>query len=627
MTTFTRRIYRCLSLVIAGLIFFFGTAPIAAAPDLDALIKEDAIRPRGEFYEREVPDTLDLAERAKLAVNVLTGNLDPEKSYCVLQSFTFANPPVMGGQTWNLPAKNARSLPWMRTMCGSSLNLDIEANLMRALVSAIRKDGLAYVPVDNDGAPKDTAYPVANGLFALALLNWHERDGHPGWLELAGTISEALGRIAIRIEDRAYYPPESSYQGEGNWAWTTRGEAKIPYQPPEEPYLEQQGLEGCVKYEQAGAVRAVVADYRRNPDPQKRELLNCFRRFLLKPGLWEDTQDKGYPGNEHGIFAGHFHGNVTSIHALLELAIATDNDSLKQFVREAYGYARRTGVIRMGWFPGWLHPQEHHRPKTLYLASETCGVSDMLLLAVKLTDAGLGDYWDDVDAIARNHLIAQQITDVERMRVLSGNNPENEPMLKRFLGGFNQSMEGWVNSTGPHSWGCCTANGTIGLYYAWHGITRFEKDTATINLLLNRSSAWLDIDSFLPYEGKVVIYNKKAKTIMVRLPFWLKRDTLEVTIDKKKIIPVIVDNRLLLSGLRKTSKVNLAFVVPQVTESYNIGERKYDLLLRGSTVIDITPRDENPDMYQYYVRDHMLKNKAPTKKALRFVADKVLPLQ
>ena len=26
-------------------------------------------------------------------------------------------------------------------------------------------------------------------------------------------------------------------------------------------------------------------------------------------------------------------------------------------------------------------------------------------LAVQLTDAGLGDYWDDVDAIVRNHLM------------------------------------------------------------------------------------------------------------------------------------------------------------------------------------------------------------------------------
>ena len=65
-------------------------------------------------------------------------------------------------------------------------------------------------------------------------------------------------------------------------------------------------------------------------------------------------------------------------------------------------------------------------------------------------------------------------------------------------------MEGTIDSTGPHAWGCCTANGAVGLYYAWHGITRFDQSsgTATVNLLLNRAAPWLDVDSWLPYEGR-----------------------------------------------------------------------------------------------------------------------------
>ena len=37
--------------------------------------------------------------------------------------------------------------------------------------------------------------------------------------------------------------------------------------------------------------------------------------------------------------------------------------------------------------------------------------SDMIALGVRLSDAGVGDYWDDVDAVARNQLIEQQLTD------------------------------------------------------------------------------------------------------------------------------------------------------------------------------------------------------------------------
>ncbi|MFO1094303.1 MAG: hypothetical protein U0992_13505 [Planctomycetaceae bacterium] len=64
----------------------------------------------------------------------------------------------------------------------------------------------------------------------------------------------------------------------------------------------------------------------------------------------------------------------------------------------------------------------------------------------------------------------------------------------------------------PSVAGCCTANGAQGYYYAWHGITRFDQGVATVNLFLNRASPWMDIDSHLPYAGKVVLHNKTAHT-------------------------------------------------------------------------------------------------------------------
>jgi hypothetical protein len=602
-------------------------SPRTTARELAKRVTTDRVAPRGKSYSATVPDTLDLAEHAKLAINVLIGNLEPDKSYGVYQVFKFSNPPEVGGLTWNLPAKNARALPWMRTMCGSDFGLAQECGLMQSLLTAIADDGLAYVPIENDGAPKGTAYPYANGLVVLAALNWYQRDSDESWLAVARSVSQAIESAAIEAENRAYFPPESSLEPGGIWKWTMRGEAKIPYQPPNEPYLEQQGLEGCVKYEQSAPLRALVAQYVREPSEHSRMMLQRLQRFMLKPGLWEDTSGEGFPGNEHGVFAGHFHGNVTSLHALLELGIALEDDQLQQSAREGYDHARRTGVLRMGWFPGWLKPEQHHRDRNLFLASETCGVSDMLILATKLSDAGLGDYWDDVDAIVRNHLVAQQITDLDEMRRLSGNKPEHEELLKRFVGGFNQSMEGWINSTGPHCWGCCTANGSIGLYYAWHGITRFDGDVATVNLLLNRASPWIDIDSYLPYEGKVVLHNKQARTAMVRLPFWLDRSQLNVEVDGTAVAPKFSGNRVVIGGLKPDSIATLTFPVPRRTEDYTVGGRKYTLDLIGSTVIDVTPRSDSPDVYQYYKRSEMTRPATPMKTVERFVADKTLPLQ
>lgn len=70
---------------------------------------------------------------------------------------------------------------------------------------------------------------------------------------------------------------------------------------------------------------------------------------------------------------------------------------------------------------------------------------------------------------------------------------------------------------------CCTGNGTQGLYYAWEGIVRERGETAQVNRLLNRAAKLLDVDSFLPYAGKVVLRNKAARRIAVRIPGWVSR--------------------------------------------------------------------------------------------------------
>lgn len=620
---------------------YFGTSAEAASSVQGAgqgaslfasVVDKDKMRPTGEWYEASVPDTLDLAERAELSINALTGNLEPEKFYSVYQGFSLRPPePTPGGLTWNISPKNARALPWLRTMCGSEKNLDAEYHLMRAMVSQVAADGQVYVPADTDSVPKGTSNPVISGLLAMAVANWYERDKNPEWLKVMRQIGLGLRRIAVQVEDRAYYPLECGYRPDGTWHYERRqGRMLLPYTPPDEPAYDQQGVEGSVKFYGAVPMRALHWCYKLVGDEAALDMARRQARYLLKPSMWVDTRDQGYPGHEHGIFEGHFHGNIGPLCALLELAILEDSARLKELAREGYDHGRRSGVVRMGWFPAWTYPapdspwRQGRKPEDHHNRTELCGVSDMLLLAVKLSDAGLGDYWDDVDHIIRNQFAAQQFTDLNLMRLCVGGDPKHDALLSSYLGGFGSARATYNR---PAVNGCCSANGAIGLYYAWHGITRFADGVATVNLFLNRASSWMDVDSYLPYEGKVILRNKRAHTALVRVPGWVRSSQVKAMVNDRLVQPGRAGAYLVFQGLTSRDEVQLEFPVSESVDEYTIAGMTYRLSFRGSTMVDISPRTQEPGTYPIFQREHMKAGKAPLKTVERFAADHVMALQ
>ena len=93
------------------------------------------------------------------------------------------------------------------------------------------------------------------------------------------------------------------------------------------------------------------------------------------------------------------------------------------------------------------------------------------------------------------------------------------PTSRNWLGGFcGPGRVTSLNNGYPAR--CCRGNGAQEPYRAWDGIVSCTDGAAQVNLLLNRASPWLDVDSHLPYEGRVVIQDKRARTVAVRLPGW-----------------------------------------------------------------------------------------------------------
>jgi hypothetical protein len=266
-----------------------------------------------------------------------------------------------------------------------------------------------------------------------------------------------------------------------------------------------------------------------------------------------------------------------------------------------------------------------------------------------LSDSGVGDYWDDVDQYVRNHLIEHQILSRDFLEQTVAAGPEHkldrrmetdDQVIDRQLGAFISIADPTVS----YAWWtmCCLGNCSVALYKAWESILRFNDGVAQVNLLLNRASAALDLDSYLPYEGKVVLKNKTARKAYVRMPAWVDKGTVKCRVNERPLALHWLNKYLIVEDLAPKDIVTIEFPVADTTEEHTepAYELQYSCRFRGNTLLDITPRAARPvrthDMsddgsvfdvnkgYPLYLRDSYKGNRAPMKKVQRYVSPVII---
>jgi hypothetical protein len=136
---------------------------------------------------------------------------------------------------------------------------------------------------------------------------------------------------------------------------------------------------------------------------------------------------------------------------------------------------------------------------------------------------------------------------------------------------------------------CCTANGARTLYYVWDSIVTGDAQLARVNLLLNRASELLDVNSYLPALGKVTLKIKRAREVAVRMPEWVDLGRVQLWVANKKKDHEIDGRYIVATDLQSGDEVTLEFPVPERTIHRVIGRRPYKLTLRGSNVVEIDP--------------------------------------
>ena len=590
----------------------------------------DQLPVSGRYYEAEVPDTLDLAERGRLGLHYFDSVTDEKLDYEMYfgGDFDRNRPATMYPHLTSLGAcqeKALEAIAFERLMSGSTANLDREARMIDMLVSMLADDGLLWITPDLRRKPwqkinEPFVMVHGQGRMMRAMIAWYQYTGDPAWRRRIDKMVEGIEKLVVHRDDYAYIPVHGFHDEEYLRSCYTHNGWKDTVEPTDEKFGEEGSL-----FNHQGHIPGALATWSvLTGNERALRLSGQLVRFYARPKFWADSKSGDYPfvnGADHAHWQGHFHGHVNTLRAILEYALATDDKRLMEFVRDGYEWSRQVGFAKIGYF-------DH----------QGCATGRMIGLATKLSYHGIGDYWEDVDQYIRNHGSEMQFVPEDKPLLYSlseGKAPAKpsaqlvtDHVVDRVIGGFS----GQADKTAFFL--CCGPHGNMGLFYAWDATLRYEEGVVRVNLLLNRASPWMDIDSHVPYEGKVVLRNKAAREAFVRIPVGVDRRSVHCSIGQAEIPKLWFGNYLRVVGLRPNDVVTLTFPLKETTGRWTIPgiprvkggtmeTRVHTCRFKGNTLVELSPPlvDGSP---LFQDRRRFLGGKAPMVKVSRFETPRVL---
>jgi hypothetical protein len=525
-----------------------------------------------------MPDTVDLAQSASMALNAITRCTDSGNDYSLYFHGNITQNPIRlaGNAPDNVAQwKLTEPLILLRLMSGNLANLDVD----RAWLT-----GLSELP---DRIPKTHPVYIGRGLVAISVMYGLTNDAR--WRDLGIRIVDRLSQFCGKHEDFAYFPVITTFLADPT--------STVPLDEYQEPFPT-----GWPAMHDAWLVQGLVTFYEQTAYRPALDLadklakhMRCHGKIFSKDGEF----CAGHNGHLGPKSAVHFHRHSNVLLALLAHARATGDMEYARLAQRGYEYGKKQGNATIGFFPEYIREQ-FPDDRNGMIDCEGCCVADMTLLALNLSLCGVGDYWEDVDRYTRNMLTQMQLKDAaeitQEVRELPASpvdkdSEESFQAAERLVGAF----AGWSGPNefrvcGPGVMQCCTANCGRALYFVWDRMLVEMDDAVQLNLLLNRVSKDVVVRSFLPYEGRVEVVLKKAAPLKIRLPQWLERDSLQVVDSNGHSLDYsIQDTFLLLEFLPAQELVRLQFDLPEREVIETVGHVDASIRFRGNEVIHFSP--------------------------------------
>jgi hypothetical protein len=337
------------------------------------------------------------------------------------------------------------------------------------------------------------------------------------------------------------------------------------------------------------------------------------------------------------VYGGHFHSHALAVLGLLEYGIAAGDREMIGFCRKSYEWARMQGSTLTGYFPTMINPQlcmEDGLPYSgirspFYDEFEICELADMIAMALKLSAAGAGDFYDDAERWTRNLFAEGQLTRIDwistRPRYMDTRplfpNETADHVAERSLGGFGGWLNGndWATRMGLMH--CCTGNATRALYYLWEHMVQYDGGALQVNLRLNAATPWADVYSHDPYEGRLEVKLKRACShIRLHAPEWVvpQSGDLQVQVNGAQRQAAWQGRYVEVGEGQPGDVVSMTYPITTYLIKEQLGDGIYTLTVKGNTVIDVDPRGRHCPIYQ---RAHYRDTETRWRKVKRFVPD------
>ena len=512
-------------------------APATSNNSLDTLspsvvIPAEALIPDGIMETRDIPSTIDLAEMAALYLEGISKTLLPEENYFSVppgQVNMHSPTPTLqfkgGAPNWG---KTVQAMVMARRMSGHDLN--------NALGTMTRQLQTTRNMIDPN---------VNRNLIDRGEGSWHAVTGANPENQMTTTVEALIelykqypgGDLRQLIQQMITYHTAKAQSGTND-----NGEPMMHYRLPE-PGVGQFNPNsigtlgyGDWPFHVGKTMRALSTWFLLVNDLQALSTTTLLSNFIrnYSGGLFWRVP-AGFPENPgEGHFAGHIHMFSNGLMGILWEAEAR----LKNDPTDAFAWTLIEFVKKSYFFIRTMHAEA---ATALGNFGEICQVANMLRLAVKLNELGAGDFSEDIERWTRNQIYESQIRG-EITIVSHPGDPLTDKVGEKVIGLFFEdathalAIPDRINDQGSLTLqlvACGLGNVIHGIYDVWEHIVRFKKNIARINLLMNRTTWFMDIESEIPYRGVVHVKTRTSlgpiNIIEMRIPDGVRAENVQVS--------------------------------------------------------------------------------------------------